>query len=300
VVRTAPAARGRIDAVQIEREIAAAAATWADRLRAELAKRVDESAALAASQRYMRVFPAAYRDDIEPREALSDIADLEALGHDPKTLRLSLHRPSRQRPERMHLKVVKLGDPVPISDILPMMENFGLRVIAERPYQLAWNSEAASAEPASAWIQDFELEHRDGARIDIERIEPKFREGFIAVWCAEVENDGFNRLLLGAGLAAREITVLRAYCRYLLQTGVAFSQAYMERALAANPAVARNLLRLFALALDPHLSASARAKSERLAASIRHSLDAVGSLDEDRILRAYLALVRATLRTNIY
>src|SRR6185312_12742785 len=101
------------------------------------------------------------------------------------------------------------------------------------------------------WIQDFELEHRDGARIDIERIEPLFREGFIAVWCAEVENDGFNRLLLGAGLAAREIAVLRAYCRYLLQTGVAFSQAYMERTLAGNAAIARNLFRLFSLQLDP-------------------------------------------------
>ncbi|HEY2590132.1 MAG TPA: NAD-glutamate dehydrogenase, partial [Steroidobacteraceae bacterium] len=318
VVRTDPAARSRIDVGRIEREIAAAATTWADRLRAELAKQMDESAALAITQRYMRVFPAAYRDDVEPQEALSDIADLEALERDPKTLRLNLHRPSRQRPERMHLKVVKLGDPVPISDILPMMENFGLRVIAEHPYQLAWNppgsalappgdaqdssdsSDRASVAPASAWIQDFELEHRDGARIDIERIEPKFREGFIAVWCAEVENDGFNRLLLGAGLATREITVLRAYCRYLLQTGVAFSQAYMERALAGNPAIARNLLRLFALALDPRLPSGAHAKAERLAASIRRSLDAVGSLDEDRILRAYLALVRATLRTNFY
>ena len=292
VVRTVPGARRRIDAARIEREIGAAATTWADRLRAELAKRVDESAALAATQRYMRMFPAAYRDDVEPREALSDISDIEALEREPKTLRLSLHRPARQRPERVHLKVVKLGDPVPISDILPMMENFGLRVIAEHPYQLA--------APTSAWIQDFELEHRDGAPLDIDRIEPLFRAGFIAVWCAEVENDGFNRLLLGAGLAVREITVLRAYCRYLLQTGVAFSQAYMERTLAANPVIARNLVRLFALALDPRLSASARAKSERLVASIRQSLDKVGSLDEDRILRAYLAVVRATLRTNYY
>ena len=304
VVRTAPAAHDRIDAAAIEREIAAAATTWADRLRAELAKGMDESAALAATQRYMQVFPAAYRDDVEPREALADISDLEALEDDPQTLRLSLHRPSRQRAERVHLKIVKAGDPVPISDILPMMENFGLRVIAEHPYQLAWSpSESAGAResgPAPAWIQDFELEHRDGARIDIERIEPKFREGFIAVWCAQVENDGFNRLLLGAGLDAREITVLRAYCRYLLQTGVAFSQAYMERALAANSTIARNLVRLFALSLDPGQRHGARAKAERLAASIRRSLDAVKSLDEDRILRAYLALVRATLRTNFY
>jgi len=325
VVRTEPPAPREIDAAQIEREIAAAATTWADRLRVELARRMDESAALAATQRYVRIFPAAYRDDVEPREALSDIADLEALEREPKTLRLRLHRPAGQRPERMHLKIVKLGDPVPLSDLLPTMENFGLRVIAERPYQLAWSPQGSPSDaPEAAWIQDFELEHRDGGRIDIERIEPLFREGFLAVWRAEVENDGFNRLLLSAGLGAREISVLRAYCRYLLQTGVAFSQAYMERALATNPTIARNLFRLFALQLDPrvpsrgrplrtsaarflrqlpagaHEDPARRAHADRLAAQIRRSLDGVKSLDEDRILRAYLALVSATLRTNFF
>jgi glutamate dehydrogenase len=294
IVRIEPPAERNIDVARLEAEIARAATTWADRLREALATRMDESAALAATQRYLRLFPAGYRDDVEPRDALGDIADLEALARDPRTLRVSLHRPARQRPERMHLKVVKLGEPVPISDILPMMENFGLRVIAEHPYELAWDA------GGSAWIQDFELEHRDGARIDIERIEPLFREGFIAVWCGEVENDGFNRLLLGAGLASREIAVLRAYCRYLLQTGVAFSQAYMERALAANPAIARNLFRLFVVQLDPQLTPRARGRAERIAAAIGRALDAVRSLDEDRILRAYLGVVTATLRTNYF
>ncbi|HTW38752.1 MAG TPA: NAD-glutamate dehydrogenase [Steroidobacteraceae bacterium] len=292
VVRTEPPVRRGIDVTRIERAIAAAATTWADRLRAELATRTDEAAALATAERYTRMFPAAYTDDVEPRAALADIADLDALERDPRQLRLSLHRPERQRLERVHLKVVKLGDPVPISDILPMMENFGLRVIAERPYELAW------AEGRSAWIQDFELEHRDGGRIDIERIDPLFREGFIAVWCGDVENDGFNRLLLGAGLAVREIVVLRAYCRYLLQTGVAFSQAYMERVLTRNPGIARNLFRLFAAQLDPR--AGARGRPERLVAAIRRALDAVGSLDEDRILRAYLNVIGASIRTNFF
>src|SRR6185437_7180846 len=99
-------------------------------------------------------------------------------------------------------------------------------------------------EGGAAWIQDFELEHRDGLAIDIGRIETRFKEALTMTWDGEAENDGFNRLLLGADLTAREITVLRAYCRYLLQTGVPFSQAYMERALAANPAIAAGLVRL--------------------------------------------------------
>jgi glutamate dehydrogenase len=292
VVRTDPPMRRGIDVARIERAIAAAATTWADRLRAALATRMDEAAALAVSSRFTRMFPAAYTEDVEPQAALADIADLQALEREPRQLRLSLHRPERQRLERVHLKVVKLGDPVPISDILPMMENFGLRVIAERPYELAW------AEGHTAWIQDFELEHRDGGRIDIERIDPLFREGFIAVWCGDVENDGFNRLLLSAGLAVREIVVLRAYCRYLVQTGIPFSQAYMERVLGKNPGIARNLYRLFAAQLDPR--AAARMRPERLVAAIRRSLDSVSSLDEDRILRAYLNVIAASTRTNFY
>ena len=116
-------------------------------------------------------------------------------------LRLNLHRPPEQKPERVHLKIVKLGEPVPISDLLPMLENFGLRVISERPYELAW------PEGGSAWIQDFELEHRDRLPVEIAKVEVDFTEGFLAAWRGDVENDGFNRLLLVAGLKAREIVV---------------------------------------------------------------------------------------------
>ena len=294
VVRTDPTARASVDIARIERRIGAAARTWADRLRDELAERTDEAAALEVARRFAGVFPAAYTDEVAPSEALADIAELESLERAPQELRLRLHRPAGQRPERMHLKIVKHGDPVPISDIMPMMENFGLRVIAERPYELSW------ADAGALWIQDFELEHRDGMRLDLERIDRDFREAFAAVWRGEVEDDGFNRLLLACGLAAREITVLRAVCRYLLQTGVAFSQRYMERTLGGNPGIARNLFRLFALALDPQAPQRARRGVERLAASIRRALDAVKSLDEDRILRAYLQVVGATLRTNYY
>ena len=167
-------------------------------------------------------------------------------------LRLNLHRPPEQKQERVHLKIVKLGDPVPISDLLPMLENFGLRVISERPYELAW------PEGGAAWIQDFEVEHRDRLPVEIAKVELDFTDAFLAAWRGDIENDGFNRLLLVAGLKAREIVVLRAYCRYLLQTGVPFSQASMERTLAGNPAIARNLVRLFERRFDPDAVAATR------------------------------------------
>ena len=307
VVRTEPPGARKVDIAAIERRIADAALTWTDRLREVLVAREGEAAGIALATRYRRVFPLAYEDDVAPADALADIRDLERLRSAPEARRLSLHRPEQQRPARMHLKIVRLGDPVPISDLLPILENFGLRVIAERPYELVW------PEGGAAWIQDFELEHRDGLAIDIDRIEARFKEALTMTWSGDAENDGFNRLLLGADLTAREISVLRAYCRYLLQTGVPFSQAYMERALAANPAIAAGLVRLFEARLDPAAqpaaagagrphpaSSRARDKSQDIAARIRASLDAVASLDEDRILRAYLGLVQATLRTNFY
>jgi glutamate dehydrogenase len=294
VVRTDPDDRRKVDLAGIEKRIAQAATTWTDRLRAVLVSKHDEAAVLALAHRYRRTFPLAYEEEMAPADALEDLADLEALRSEPRSPRLNLHRPARQNPERVHLKIVKLGAPVPISDLLPVLENFGLRVIAERPYELAW------PEGGAAWIQDFELEHRDALRIDIARIESTFKEAFSAVWRGEIENDGFNRLLLATGLAAREIVVLRAYCRYLLQTGVPFSQAYMERTLAANPGIAKSLVRLFQAYFEPRSRARGQSRAEKLVAEIRAGLNSVTSLDEDRILRGYLNVVRATLRTNFY
>jgi glutamate dehydrogenase len=298
VVRTDPEQRRKVDYAAIEKRIADAALTWTDRLREVLAEHEGEARGLLLATRYRRAFPMAYEEDVAPADAPQDLADLEALREHPQAMRLKLHRPAHAKPGRVHLKIVKLGDPVPISDLLPMLENFGLRVISERPYELAW------PEGGAAWIQDFELEHRDRLEIDA-GLEDNFKEAFAAAWSGELENDGFNRLLFGSGLNAREITVLRAYCRYLLQTGVPFSQAYMERTLTANTAITRNLVRLFETQFNPAPPAkgappAAKGAADKLIAQIRADLDKVTSLDEDRILRAYLNLAQATLRTNFY
>src|SRR5580698_2366478 len=296
VVRTDPAQQQKPDYAQIERRIAEAALTWQDRVREILIDRLGEAKGLALAGHYRQAFPLAYEEDVTPAEVLEDLSDLETLRQTPKALKLNLYRPAGQVLQRVHLKIVKLGEPVPISDVLPMLENFGLRVISERPYELKW------PEGGAAWIQDFELEHRDRLVIDIERIETLFRDAFGATWSGAVENDGFNRLLLAAELNARQVVMLRAYCRYLLQTGVPFSQASMERALAGHPSIARSLVKLFETRFDP--AAQRRRGNDRKAVSIatqvRAELDAVTSLDDDRILRAYLTLLQATLRTNFY
>ena len=204
LVRTDPGEKHKPNFAQIERRIADAALTWADRMRAELSARRGEAVGLALAHRYQRTFPLAYEEDVAPQDVLEDVDDLELLRAYPRALRLNLYRPPHQKAERVHLKIVKLGEPVPISDVLPMLENFGLRVISERPYELSW------PEGGGAWIQDFELEQREGLIVDIARIEVIFRDAFAEAWVGTIENDGFNRLLLGAELNARQIVVLRA------------------------------------------------------------------------------------------
>jgi glutamate dehydrogenase len=119
------------------------------------------------------------------------------------------------------------------------------------------------------------------------------------VWRGDVENDGFNRLLLCASLSARQIVVLRAYCRYLLQTGIPFSQAYMESVLVGQVGITRQLVRLFHTQFAPQVRQRESA-AQRIQQSILRALDRVESLDQDRILRAYLSVIRATLRTNYF
>jgi glutamate dehydrogenase len=295
VVRIDREHKAPVDVARMQREIAAAATNWLDRLSVALRARHDEAASLALIARYSRAFPAAYQQEVAATDMLEDIADLERLRAQPGALRLNLHRPAKQVATRVHLKFVKLGETIPISDMLPLLENFGLRVITERPYEIAW------PDGGEAWIQDFELEHRDGLEIDIARVEQRFSEGVGAAWQGAIENDGFNRLVLLANMPSRDVVAVRLIAKYLLQTGVPFSQATMERALARNAGIAGQLVALFHAMFDPAAPAKTRARTvDQRVRAIGAALAAVTSLDEDRILRAYLAVIRATRRTNFY
>ncbi len=296
VVRIDRTRRAHVDVAAMEREIAAAATNWLDRLAVALKAQYDESAALALMSRYARAFPTAYEEEVAAGDMLEDIANLEQLrGSEAGALRLNLYRPADQVAKRVHLKFVKLGETIPISDMLPLLENFGLRVITEHPYELAWPDGGA------AWIQDFELEHRDALEIDIDRVEALFTEGVAAAWRGVVENDGFNRLVLLANMPVRDVVAIRLIAKYLVQTGVPFSQAAMERALAKHAGVARQLMALFHAKFDPAGVGRNRARIvERIADAVGRALVQVTSLDEDRILRAYLAVIKAMLRTNFH
>ncbi len=296
IVRTPPGAP-QPEPAAVERLLAAAVHTWSDGLRVALTAQLGEAEALRLIGRYGRALPAAYEEDTAPQYAVADIEALEALARTPATLQLRLFRPPGAAATRLHLKLYRQATPMAISDVLPTLENLGLRLISERPYELA----PAGAGAASAWIQDFELEHLGTRALDLASAGPHLTAAIAALWQGRADNDGFNRLVLAAGLTWRETAVLRAYCRWLLQTGIAFSQSYMESVMVANARTAERLARLFVAQFDPLLPPQRRAaETQRLRRAIDADLAAVARLDEDRILRAFRAAIDATLRTDYF
>ncbi len=295
LVRTDPHDALEVDTQALEHLMSRAVRTWSDSFREALAANHDETRALALARRYERAFPPAYQASVAAADALADVEVLEALGQEPTGLKTSLWRSPHDQPSQLHLKLYRRSLPIPISDVLPMMENMGLKVISEQPYELK------PAANETIWIQDFKLEQRAGAGVNVDAVRARLLDTFASVWFGRADNDGFNRLVLAAGLDWRQIVVLRAYCRYLVQTGMPFSQSYMEQVLADNAKLTTLLAQLYAAQFDPAIEARARATlSARITRAFNTGLERVARLDEDRILRAFRAVIGATLRTNFY
>ncbi|MCK8515303.1 NAD-glutamate dehydrogenase [Methylonatrum kenyense] len=279
-----------VDLEALEQRLAHAARDWCDELHDALLDYYGEADGNHLFDLYGQAFSAAYREDTSARTGAQDVARLESL--DPEhDLQIMLYRPLEAPEELIRLRLYRFGEAIPLSDVLPLLENLGLRVVDERPYTIHLRTR-------THWIHDFGLLDSGANAPDLDQIRELFESGFDAIWHGRVENDGFNRLLLAARLGWAEIMILRAYGRYLRQAGTTFSQAYIEDTLVGNPRIARLLVRLFHYRLDPDRFDDKRAA--RVAEQVELALAEVPSLDEDRILRRLLAAIQATLRTSFY
>ncbi len=290
-VRTTAGQIPAYDRKALENELATVARRWDDELRDALIEAEGEAHGAFLARRWAAAFPAAYRERVPARAAVADVQKAHALSAE-QPLGLALYR---GQDGELGFKVYHLGSPVVLSDSLPMLERMGVRVLSENPYRIGTADTAPSNQ---IWLHDFELQATLSDDAPFDATAQRFEEAFARVFTGRIENDDFNRLVLRAGLSADEIVVLRAYAKYLRQTGFALSQSTIEATLAAHPAVARMLVALFVLRFDPHHASEVAARKQ--VESIEQALEQVSVLSEDRVLRQMLALMRATLRTNYW
>ncbi|MEZ5932939.1 MAG: NAD-glutamate dehydrogenase [Alphaproteobacteria bacterium] len=292
IVRTFEGLTKDVELAAIEAQLIAAARSWSDGLRAALIDVHGEEEGNRLFGAFGSAFPISYQEQVPSRAAVPDVDRLNVLAAHPDELALSLFRPLENG--LLRFKIARKGGGIPLSDALPILENMGLRVIDEQPYELV------AKDGSIFWMHDFGMRPTETVDVKLERVGKTFQETFEYIWKGEVENDGFNQMVLFAGLTSRQILVLRAYCKYLLQIGIPFSQAYMEQTLSRNPELARLLAELFDARFDPAAGKDRDSRVATLETRIREGLEAVANLDEDRILRRYMRLILATLRTNHY
>jgi glutamate dehydrogenase len=279
-----------VDIALLEARLAESGRTWSDRVVEAVSAAFGEVEAHARLRR-LESFPLAYQDRTKPVQALADLDRIEAVLAG-SAIQVSLH-PGADG-VGTGLRLYRPDQPVALSDILPILENLGLRIIAEEPFRIA------SHEGKAVWVHEFTIAPGAVPAALSSELRRRFEEALLAVWSGAVENDGFNRLVLAAGLSARQIVVLRTYGKVLRQAGINFSQSYLEETLARHAPIARRLVQLFEQRFDPALTTGGSLPAIAEVQAIDHALDAVESLDEDRILRAYLTLVLKTVRTNYF
>ncbi|MFD9573983.1 NAD-glutamate dehydrogenase [Streptomyces sp. NPDC059982] len=286
------------DVERIEGRLVDAARSWADGFGEALVAELGEERAAELLRKYGTSFPEGYKADHSPRAAVADLCHLERLSASEREFALSLYEPVGAGPGERRFKIYRTGEQVSLSAVLPVLQRLGVEVTDERPYELR------RTDRVSAWIYDFGLRmplapgNGDSYLGDDAR--ERFQEAFAAVWTGEAENDNFNTLVLGAGLTWRQAVVLRAYAKYLRQAGSTFSQDYMEDTLRNNVHTTRLLVSLFEARMSPGRQSAGTELIDAMLEELDGALDQVASLDEDRILRAFLTLIKATLRTNFF
>jgi glutamate dehydrogenase len=279
---------------ELESKLTQASESWQDAYRRDILDYFGEERGSALVHKYTHAFPAGYREDFSSRSAVFDIEHIEKLSGQNR-LEMSFYRPLGAARDVIRFKLYHLNETIPLSDALPMLENMGLRVIGEQPHELLLH------DGEKVWINDFSMVYSKEPTFEVEVVKDIFQNTFEKIWFGEAEDDALNRLVLEAEISWRQIVILRLYAKYFRQIGIAFSGDYIAHTLIHNACVARLLIRLFEAKFDVDLVTNDREGTVTdIEKQLESGLDKVEVLDEDRILRRFLDLIRATLRTNYF
>ena len=292
IIRIHPLQKVEFDIKDLEAKLIETARTWEDDLRDTLIDHSGEARGNELLKKYHAAFPAGYREFFSALQAVNDIDYFEHLS-DEFPLLMSLYHPLEEEKDAIRFKLFRIGATLPLSDVVPILENMGLRIISERPYQIMPKNSKA------IWINDYRMTHAFGENFDVEKVKNIFQEAFGNIWWKWADNDGFNKLVLSAELNWREISMLRAYAKYLWQIGFSFSSDHIAAAMYRNPSLALELVNLFKMRFDPNNTVTEHEMKEQKI-KIENLLDTVLNSNEDKIIRRYLDVIMATLRTNYF
>lgn len=283
------------DPLEVEAEVHEIIRTWKDKFFDELDNNSLGLIARELLRQYGDGFSAAYRENFTPSIAIEDIAVMHKL-RKVGDIDAKLVERNAVNSDQVSLKLYYFGEPIALSDRMPIIENMGFRAINERSYCVT----RSNGENTDIWIHDIALESQDHNNIDINVKGELLQEAFLAIWNKRAEDDGFNKLILSDALHWRDVAMLRTYGRYLKQAGLSFSQRYIWDTLRKQGKITANFVKLFHMKFnldDKKKDLKAQAK---VADAIIAALEEVSSLDEDRIIRAMLNVMQATIRTNFY
>ena len=285
-----------IDSSYIEQLLRDCGQTWGEKLSQALTDAyVDDNRITDLTLRYTNAFPISYTAIYQAKHSVFDIDKIEqALSNGG--IVLDLYRPTYMNMKKIRLKIFHVGSPVILSDVLPILEDMGLRVISELPFEVK-----PDGAEQSVWIHDFLLETPDiNKDVIVDDVKEKFETAFVKAWHREIENDGLNHLVLSAGLNWHETTILRSYVRYMKQLRLSFSRSYIVKSLTENPDISRILIDMFKFIHNPKSAPDSKKSEKSYIVAFNKGLDKVTSSDYDRILRIIMELINATIRTNYF
>ncbi len=323
---------------QIKADVIDVVTTWEDKLAKALTERLGQDESLRLTDKFRGSFPVAYTEDVSPWVASFDVENADKV-QNSQDIEMSLYEPRIKRQGDFRFKVFRFHNTIPLSEVLPDLENLGLHVVSERPYELKISN------GQSIWVQDFDLNLASGKGLELELVKTRFHEAFGQVVAGELESDPLNKLVILGGLTWRQINLLRGVVKYLLQTGLPYSKDYIEKAMIQHPHISRWLVELFTIRFSPKLDhvepKEVRAyldkfnekfsiqcnhlnveltqyqqdcvdkyirsrkfardtMADKVVKVITALLDTVKSQDEDRIIRHVVDTINAMLRTNFY
>ena len=282
----------------LTRQVRELCRNWSDDLLDAMRNAHDGAMQTGLFSKYEKAFGAGYKERSTLPETLADIAALERLS--AKTIELRAYRHQTDAKNIVRLKIYKRGEPFPLSKLIPTIENLGLSVIQEAGYHV---TPFENGKTSTMWIHDFHTEQNKQQEISLDDVKETFEETILAALHGLTEDDGFNALVLTAGINWREAWLFRAAAKHHLQAGFQYSQTYIEEALANNPSLARGLIAVFHARFNPDgpSDPDQRVKeADEAGKQIIKGLKDVESLDEDKIIRRFLNLFTAITRTNYY